>query len=178
MPSWQDRPFSKQTRTGTQDRTMSSSFLPITTNSIAMALEAKNHDEAVYILYRVLENPASSPDALRIKEQAITNLTEILGQGSAEDLRLDDKLPLVDLELLQSKLHFFLRNLPKAKASLTAARTAANAIYDPPAQQDAIDLQSGILYAEGKDYKTAYSYFFEAFEVCEDHCLIVAALGS
>lgn len=51
-----------------------------------MASEAKNHDEAVYILYRVLENPASSPDAHRFKEQAITNLTEILGQGSAEDL--------------------------------------------------------------------------------------------
>jgi 26S proteasome regulatory subunit N6 len=55
--------------------------------------------------------------------------------------------------LLEIKLHFSLRNLPKAKAALTAA----NAIYVPPAQQGAIDLQSGILHAEEKDYKTAHS---------------------
>lgn len=236
---------------------MQSSFLPANTDSLAQALEAVNPTESISLLYHILEDPSSSSEALRIKEQAISKLSDLLTQEKkAEELRslltqlrpffslipkaktakivrgiidavakipgtcdlqislckemvewtraekrtflrqrvearlaallmdskeysealnlltglikevrrLDDKLLLVDIDLLESKLHFSLRNLPKAKASLTAARTAANAIYVPPAQQGTIDLQSGILHAEEKDYKTAYSYFFEAFE--------------
>ncbi|XP_004987378.1 26S proteasome non-ATPase regulatory subunit 11 homolog, partial [Setaria italica] len=199
-----------------------SPYLPATTESISKAQEAKDASESISILYRVLEDPSSSADALRVKELAITNLTNYLTkENRAEDLRnlltqlrpffavipkaktakivrgiidavakipgtselqislckemvewtrtekrtflrqrvearlaalllenqdytealtllsglikevrrLDDKLLLVDIDLLESKLHFSLRNLPKAKASLTAARTAANAIY-------------------------------------------------
>ncbi|KAJ3721105.1 hypothetical protein FB446DRAFT_723045 [Lentinula raphanica] len=78
--------------------------------------------------------------------------------------RLDDKMILIEVHLLESRVYRGIANMAKAKAALTSARTAANSIYCPPALQSSLDLQSGILHAEDKDYTTAYSYFYEAFE--------------
>ncbi|RKP19639.1 PCI-domain-containing protein [Rozella allomycis CSF55] len=89
----------------------------------------------------------------RMYTDAISLINELL----RELKRMDDKLMLVEVHLLESKSFFALKNIPKA-------RTSANAVYCPPVMQAQLDLQSGILYAEEKDFKTALSYFYEALE--------------
>eukprot|EP00055_Hartaetosiga_balthica_P003160 m.6712 g.6712 ORF g.6712 m.6712 type:complete len:414 (+) comp2641_c0_seq1:48-1289(+) len=78
--------------------------------------------------------------------------------------KLDDRQLLMEVHLMESKAYFALENFPKSRAALVSARTTANSIYCPPRMQAALDLQSGVLHAQERDLKTAYSYFYEAFE--------------
>lgn len=66
--------------------------------------------------------------------------------------------------MLESKINYKVKNFAKAKASLTASRANANNVYCQPSVIAEIDLMSGILYAQDQDYKTSYSYFYEALE--------------
>lgn len=94
---------------------------------------------------------------------------KIINPLISEFKKLDDKSSLVDVQLLESKNYFQLKNNAKARASLTSARTSANSIYCPSSIQAELDLMSGLLNAQDKDFKTAYSYFYEAFENYQLH---------
>ena len=91
---------------------------------------------------------------------ALTLITSLLGELK----RLDDKLTLVEVQLLESRVYRALGNLAKARAALTSARTSAASVYCPPLLQAGLDMQSGQLHAEDGDFTTAHSYFVEALE--------------
>jgi 26S proteasome regulatory subunit N6 len=92
--------------------------------------------------------------------EALTLINSLL----KELKRLDDKLVLVEVQLLESRVYHALGNVPKGRAALSAARTAAASVYCPPLLQAGLDMQSGQLHAEDSDFNTAYSYFIEAME--------------
>ena len=88
----------------------------------------------------------------------------LIAQLLKELKTLDDKMILTEVHLLESKVNHAISNFPKSKAALTSARTSANSIYCPPLMQAQLDMQSGVLHADDKDFKTAASYFYETME--------------
>ncbi|CEJ85576.1 Putative 26S proteasome non-ATPase regulatory subunit 11 [[Torrubiella] hemipterigena] len=102
--------------------------------------------------------------ALHMTKQAYYDALTLINGLLRELKRLDDKLRLVEVQLLESRVYHALGNIPKARAALTSARTSAASVYTPPLLQANLDMQSGMLHAEDKDFNTAFSYFIEALD--------------
>jgi 26S proteasome regulatory subunit N6 len=101
---------------------------------------------------------------LYLEEGKYQAALDVAGILHSEVKKLDDKLLLVEILVVEAKINISLNNIPKAKVSLTAAKSNANAIHCPFLLQAEIDSISGIINAQEKDYKTAFSYFNEAFD--------------
>ncbi|KAG8623838.1 hypothetical protein KVT40_008814 [Elsinoe batatas] len=101
---------------------------------------------------------------LYMQKQSYYDALTLINSLLKELRRLDDKLVLVEVQLLESRVYHALGNVPKGRAALTSARTSAASVYCPPALQANLDMQSGMLHAEDSDFTTAYSYFIEAMD--------------
>jgi 26S proteasome regulatory subunit N6 len=101
---------------------------------------------------------------LYFKIEKYQDAIQILNKLTYELKKKEDKQLLVESQLVESKVYHALENIPKAKASLTAVKTICNQIYIVPLLQAEIDMMSGLIAADDKDYTTAYSYFYETFE--------------
>ena len=69
---------------------------------------------------------------LYFKMQKFNDALQILNKLTYELKKKEDKQLLVESQLVESKVHHALENLPKAKAALTSVKTVANSIYIVP----------------------------------------------
>lgn len=78
--------------------------------------------------------------------------------------RADDKLGLVKLYYLESKVFYALKNISRAKSSLTLSKSTATFVYCPPFLQAKIDLLSSMYAADEKEYSISTGYIIEALD--------------
>ncbi|KAK6043931.1 hypothetical protein COOONC_18564, partial [Cooperia oncophora] len=93
---------------------------------------------------------------------------KIAGPLVAELKKIEDRELIMEVTLEESKSAFALKNFGKAKNIVGPSKNQCERClrFHPDAGgKAALDLQSGILYsADEKDFKTAYSYCYEALE--------------
>lgn len=132
--------------------------------TLASVLEAliawSTKENTAYLRQRFEIRLANLQLILKKESEALRIATGLL----PELKKIDDKLLQVEVFLIECKAYHALGNHAKAKAALSAARSNANSVYSSPLLQSDIDLITGIIYSDESDFKTAASYFYEAFE--------------
>lgn len=118
-------------------------------------------DQERTLLRQRLETELSE---ILLEQHKYNEAIEILQRLTAELRKVDHKSQLIEVHLIESRTFRGLGDFSRAKASLTAARTNAAAVYTAPLLQGQLDLESGILFNDDGDYRTASSYFAEAFD--------------
>ncbi len=117
-------------------------------------------EKRTFLKHRIQTKLASVYLETRRYTDALKAIEEVL----YEVRKLEDMLLLVDIHLVETKIYISLENVPKAKAALITVKTAATTVNLQPTVQAEIDLLSGYVAAEEKDYTTGFSYFYEAFQ--------------
>lgn len=117
-------------------------------------------EKRTFLKHRIQTKLASVYFELKRYADALKTIELVLH----EVRKLEDMLLLVDIHLVETKVYIALENVGKAKASLTAVKTAATTVNLHPAVQAEIDMLSGYIAAEEKDYSTGFSYFYESFQ--------------
>ncbi|KII71534.1 26S proteasome non-ATPase regulatory subunit 11 [Thelohanellus kitauei] len=101
----------------------------------------------------------------------LQNLSEAaeLGERLCSDLkRMSYKDELIEILIIMCHISFTMGNFQKCRAFLTSIRTTANTTHLSPKIQAQIDLLTGSIHCKEGDYVTAYSYFYEAFELFDN----------
>lgn len=90
---------------------------------------------------------------------------ELISTTLVDLKRYEDNLGLIELQLIESKIHYMSKGIVKAKSALTTVKTLCTKVYIEPKLQAKIDMHAGFLAAYEKDYNLAFSYFYESFDV-------------
>ena len=99
-----------------------------------------------------------------INEEYKTGL-EVISKTLVDLKRYEDNLGLIEIQLIESKIHYKSKGIVKAKAALTTVKTLCTKVYIEPQLQAKIDMHAGMISAHEKDFNLSYSYFYESFDV-------------
>lgn len=142
----------------------------------AMELNLQHSDDTVQVYNHALSWASQKKRNLLVLDLkmrkaeallALDRLKDCLGLLSETEKtlkKIDDKMGLVKLYYLESKVYYKLRNLPRAKSSLTLSRSTSTMVYCPPLVQAKMDLLNSMYLTDEREYKTAAAYALDAVE--------------